>query len=124
MTDPEFLDLAENLLQSVEATCDKINEETDADVDNQRVGSMVTLTFANRSQIVINLQKPLHEVWMAAKAGGYHYRYARANGWIPKVPLTFLLPCQTKPVHRQGKDCFLVRVQFLNKSIIFCFSSA
>lgn len=75
MTDPEFLDLAENLLQSVEATCDKINEETDADIDNQRVGGMVTLSFANRSQIVINLQKPLHEVWMASKSGGYHYRF-------------------------------------------------
>ena len=36
---------------------------------------MVTLTFPNRSQIIINLQKPLHEVWMAAKSGGYHYRF-------------------------------------------------
>jgi CyaY protein len=52
-----------------------MNDQSDADIDNQRVGSMVTLTFANRSQIVINLQKPLQEVWMAAKAGGYHYRY-------------------------------------------------
>ena len=75
MTDPEFLDLAENLLCSIEATCDKINDETDADIDNQRVGGMVTMTFANRSQIIINLQKPLHEVWMATKAGGYHYRF-------------------------------------------------
>ena len=81
MTDPEFLDLAENLLQSVEATCDKINEETDADIDNQRVGGMVTLTFANRSQIVINLQKPLHEVWMASKRGGYHYRFKEGR-WL------------------------------------------
>lgn len=75
MTDPEFLDRAEALLKAVEAQCDRINEESDADVDNQRVGGMVTLTFANRSQIIINLQKPLHEVWMAAKSGGYHYRW-------------------------------------------------
>lgn len=75
MTDSEFLDLAETLLQSVERACDRINDETDADLDNQRVGGMVTLTFANRSQIVINLQKPLHEVWMAANAGGFHYRW-------------------------------------------------
>ena len=75
MTDPEFLDRAENLLQSIEATCDRINDETDADIDNQRMGGMVTLTFANRSQIVVNLQKPLHEIWLAAKSGGYHYRF-------------------------------------------------
>ena len=51
-----------------------MNDESDADIDNQRVGGMVTLSFANRSQIVINLQKPLQEVWLAAKAGGFHYR--------------------------------------------------
>ncbi len=75
MTDPEFMDRAETLLKAVEACCDQINDETDADVDNQRVGGMVTLTFADRSQIIINLQKPLQEVWMAAKSGGYHYRW-------------------------------------------------
>jgi CyaY protein len=75
MTDPEFMDYAETLLKRVEAACDRINDETDADIDNQRTGGMVTLTFSNRSQIVINLQKPLHEVWMATKAGGYHYRW-------------------------------------------------
>jgi len=79
MTDPEFLDLAETLLGTVERNCDRINEETDADVDAQRVGSMVTLTFANRSQIVVNLQKPLHEIWLAAKSGGYHYRWVQGQ---------------------------------------------
>jgi CyaY protein len=33
------------------------------------------MTFANRSQIIINLQKPLHEVWLAARSGGYHFRF-------------------------------------------------
>ena len=75
MTDPEFMDRAETLLKAVEICCDRINDDSDADVDNQRMGGMVTLTFANRSQIIINLQKPLHEVWMAAKSGGYHYRW-------------------------------------------------
>lgn len=75
MTDSEYQDLAEALLRSVERGCDRINDESDADLDNQRVGGMVTLTFANRSQIIINLQKPLHEVWMAARSGGFHYKW-------------------------------------------------
>ena len=75
MTDLEYLDRAEDLLASVEASCDRINESSDADVDNQRVGGMVTLTFPDHSQIVVNLQKPLHEVWMAARGGGFHYRW-------------------------------------------------
>ena len=75
MTDLEFLDRAEQLLLAVEQGCDRINDDTDADLDSQRSGGMVTISFANRSQIVINLQRPLHEVWMAAQSGGYNYRF-------------------------------------------------
>ena len=75
MTDTEYLDRAEAVLRAVEASCDRLNEATDVDIDNQRVGGMITLTFANKSQIIINLQKPLHEVWLAARSGGYHYRF-------------------------------------------------
>lgn len=76
MTDLEYLDHAEGLLRRVEAQCDRLNETTDADIDNQRVGGMITLAFADASQIVINLQKPLQEVWLAARSGGYHYKFA------------------------------------------------
>ncbi len=81
MTDLEFLDRAEAALRAIELACDRINEATDADVDNQRVGGMVTLVFANRSQIVVNLQKPLHEIWMAARSGGYHYKWD-GQAWV------------------------------------------
>jgi CyaY protein len=73
MTDLEYQDQAERVLAAIETACDQINDETDADIDNQRTGGMITLTFSNHSQIIINLQKPLQEIWMAAKAGGYHY---------------------------------------------------
>ena len=75
MTDPEFMTEAEILLKAVEAHCDRINDSNQADIDNQRTGGMVTLVFPNKSQIVINLQKPLHEIWLAAKSGGYHYKF-------------------------------------------------
>ena len=75
MTDLEYLDLAEKALQRIEAACDRINDTMDMDLDNQRNGGIVTLVFANGSQIVVNLQKPLQEIWLAARAGGFHYRY-------------------------------------------------
>jgi CyaY protein len=81
MTDIEFMDHAEALLRAIELTCDRINDTSDADIDNQRVGGMITLTFANRSQIIVNLQKPLHEVWMAARAGGFHFQY-KGRAWM------------------------------------------
>ncbi|MDD2711663.1 MAG: iron donor protein CyaY [Simplicispira sp.] len=81
MTDLEFMNRAEQLLLAVEQCCDRINDTTDADVDSQRTGGMITLTFPNRTQIIINQQKPLHEMWMAAKSGGYHYRFDGAE-WL------------------------------------------
>lgn len=81
MNDTDYLDRAEALLRAVEDACDRINDESDADIDNQRVGGMITLTFANRSQIIINLQKPLHEVWLAARAGGFHYKFD-GTAWV------------------------------------------
>ncbi len=80
MTDLEYQDLAEDVLKSIELDCDRLNDETDVDIDNQRTGGMITLTFSNHSQIIINLQKPLQEIWMAARAGGFHYKF-NSNQW-------------------------------------------
>ena len=80
MTDLDYQNHAERALNAIELSCDRINDETDADIDNQRTGGMITLTFANYSQIIINLQKPLQEIWMAAKSGGFHYRFD-GNRW-------------------------------------------
>ena len=81
MTDQEFLDHAEHLLTQLELACDHLNDHRSLDIDNQRVGSMITLTLANKSQIVVNLQKPLHEVWLATRSGGYHFKFQNAS-WM------------------------------------------
>ncbi len=79
MTDLEFMDRAEQVLAALERGCDRANDESDCDLDSQRSGGMVTIAFLDGSQIVVNLQKPLHEVWMAARSGGYHYRWDGAH---------------------------------------------
>ena len=104
MTELEYLDLAEAVLQAVESACDRINDETDADIDNQRTGGMVTLSFENRSQIIINLQKPLQEIWMAARAGGFHYKTPRARA-------NFLPTCRATPASRPAGPCVSVLEQ-------------
>ncbi len=76
-----YLAHAEALLLAIELQVDALNEGSDVDIDAQRVGAMVTLVFRNRTQIVINLQKPLLEVWMAAKSGGYHYQWLNGVWW-------------------------------------------
>ena len=81
MTDLDYLNHAEKALAAIELACDRINDSSDVDIDNQRTGAMVTLTFANHSQIIINLQKPLQEIWMAARAGGFHYK-RNSEKWL------------------------------------------
>ncbi|OUM03160.1 iron donor protein CyaY [Variovorax sp. JS1663] len=81
MTDPEYMDCAEAALAAIERNCDRINDTTDADIDNQRVGGMITISFRNGSQLIVNLQKPLHEIWLAARSGGYHYRHD-GQAWV------------------------------------------
>ena len=81
MTDLDYLNHAEKALAAIEQACDRINDANDADIDNQRTGGMITLTFTNRSQIIINLQKPLQEIWMAARAGGFHYKF-NSSKWL------------------------------------------
>jgi CyaY protein len=106
MTDSEFMDLAETLLKAVEANCDRINDQNLADIDNQRTGGMVTLVFSNGSQIVINLQKPLHEVWLAAKSGGYHYKYV-GNHWADTKGQGEFFTCLSRSASEQS-GCALV----------------
>jgi CyaY protein len=75
MTDAQYLTLAEGVLAHVEAEVDKLCETTDIDIDTRRAGKMVELSFADGSKIVLNLQPPLHEIWLAARAGGFHFKF-------------------------------------------------
>ncbi len=71
MTDNEFFTLAEATLSRIESIVDA----SGADIDIERSGNVLTLEFENRSKIIINLQPAMHEIWIAAKAGGFHYQY-------------------------------------------------
>jgi len=74
MSDTEYLTRAEAVLAAVERCVDEANEG-DLDIDLGRNGGVVTLSFENGSKIIVNLQPPMKEVWIAAKSGGYHFRY-------------------------------------------------
>jgi CyaY protein len=71
MTDYEYLTLAEAALAAIERDVDGL----EADVEFERSGNVLTLEFENRTKLIVNLQPPMHEVWLAAKAGGFHYKY-------------------------------------------------
>jgi CyaY protein len=75
--DKQFHQLGSNLLQSIEVALEAADDALDLDLDVERQGgNVINIRFKDRSVIVVNTQAPLHEIWVAAKSGGYHYRWA------------------------------------------------
>ncbi len=63
------------LLSHIEATCDRWLQDDLIDIDTQRTGGLLEMQFPNGSRIIVNTQPPLHELWLAARDGGFHYRW-------------------------------------------------
>jgi len=75
--DKQFHQLGSNVLQSIEVALEAADDALDLDLDVERQGgNVINIRFRDRSVIVVNTQPPLHEIWVAAKSGGYHYRWA------------------------------------------------
>ncbi len=69
--------------QNIEQVWAKIEEQLEAqdcDVDCDTQGSVFSITFQDRSQVVINKQEPLLELWLASRVGGFHFCYQN-NNW-------------------------------------------
>ena len=69
------------LLARIEAAADAWLQADVIDIDTQRSGGLLELSFPNGSKIIVNTQPPLHEVWLAARDGGFHYRWAQGQ-WV------------------------------------------
>jgi len=80
LTDAEYRARTDAILASVEATIDRWLQDDVIDIDGQRTGGLLELAFPGGSRIVLNTQPPLHELWLAARAGGFHYKYV-AGAW-------------------------------------------
>jgi len=79
MTESEFSQRVDDTLEHLEELLDSC----DTDIDYETVGGILTLTFENKSKIIINRQTPVQQIWVAAKSGGYHFDYDDAQDtWI------------------------------------------
>ena len=75
--DKQFYQLGSYLLHSIEVALEAADDALDLDLDVERQGgNVINIRFKDKSVIVVNTQPPLHEIWVAAKSGGYHYRWA------------------------------------------------
>ena len=81
LSDSEYHRLSSEVLAAIEATVDRWLDADIVDIDSQRSGGLLELTLPDHSKIILNTQPPLHELWLAARGGGHHYRFVDGR-WL------------------------------------------
>ena len=97
--------MLQNFHQNIEQVWQKIEEELvesrlRCGLRNTRFG-ISRFTFDDRSQIVINKQEPLLELWLASRLGGFHFAY-KNNDWVANDGKRFW-DCLTEAVAAHGE---------------------
>ena len=75
--DTEFLVAAEAEMAALESWL----EDSDADLDCLRNGNVLTIELESGEQVVVNIQTPMHEIWCASRAGGFHFSF-KDGRWV------------------------------------------
>lgn len=72
MNDSEFTTLADAALKRIETAL----ESCDADIDFAMVSSgVLEIEFPDGGKIIVNRHSAAKEIWVAARAGGFHFRW-------------------------------------------------
>ena len=63
MNESDFDQIAEDTMVAIEEAI----EECGVDIDYDNAGGILTLEFTDGSQIIVNKQAPLTQIWVAAR---------------------------------------------------------
>jgi len=77
MTESEFSTVGCAVLDRIEEAIEAA--DIDADLERKSEG-LLEIELANQSRVVVNMQAPMQQIWVAAKSGGFHFAAAPA-GW-------------------------------------------
>ena len=81
LSDVQYHEAVQAALSRIERTVDRWLEDDVIDIDGARTGNMLTLSLPDRSQLIVNAQPPLQELWLAARRGGFHFKMDAAGAW-------------------------------------------
>lgn len=81
MNDSEFHGVVETTLDQVEEYIENLTDVLDLDADSSRSGNVLTLDLEDFGKLILNSQVANHELWLAAKSGGFHYGL-KPEGWV------------------------------------------
>jgi CyaY protein len=72
MDETRFDALATQTLERIERALEQSGLDADFEL---REGGVLELEFANRSKIIVNRHSAAREIWVAARSGGFHFRW-------------------------------------------------
>ena len=81
LTDSEYAVRAAAVLDGIELTVDRWLQGDVIDIDSHRTGGLLEMSFPNGSKLIVNTQPPLHELWLAARSGGFHFKHCGGD-WL------------------------------------------
>lgn len=104
MTEGEFQDACERTLRSIEDALDACG----ADLETSRRGNVLELEFDDGSKIIVNGNAPVRELWVAARAGGFHFR-RQGDLWVDSRSGDELFASLSRLISLQGGTPMLLR---------------
>ncbi len=79
MDEQTYLKLADATFARIE----DMFEDVDADdVDCERAGDVLTLTFKSGKKCIVNTQRPTRQIWLAAGVSAWHFVHTDAGSWV------------------------------------------
>jgi CyaY protein len=104
MNESEFAALAERALEKLEKALEESGVEADIEL---KEGGILELEFANGSKVIINRHGPAREIWVAARSGGYHFRWD-GEAWRDTRDGAELFAALSKIISSQGGQAVLL----------------
>jgi CyaY protein len=105
LNDAEFERLATSALQRIEAALEAGGVDADFEL---KEGGVLEIEFADRSKIIVNRHGAAKEIWVAARSGGFHFRWDGAS-WRDTRDGTELFAALSKLVSAQSGAAVLLR---------------
>jgi len=72
VSEHEFEGLAAAALERIEAALDASGLDVDFEL---KAGGVLEIEFADGSKIIVNRHGAAREIWVAARSGGFHFRW-------------------------------------------------
>jgi CyaY protein len=103
MSESQFNELIDNTFAALEHALDAV----DADLDYENSGGVLTVVFDNDTKLVFSRQPPARQLWLAARAGGFHFAYDEtARDWRDTREGRLFRPFVVQQMQAQGDVAF------------------